>query len=811
MSEKNKTRTKLVLFYFFLASAMMWKLFLGQTYYPGDVLYSHPLWYDGVHSTSNYDLIDSIALYYSHDTLFNQELKQGRFLTWNPYSFSGHPVYSDGKSGWLYPPRFALHALFSSARAHDLLLWLHFGFAGCAMHLFLKRLGLLPRACVMGSTVWMLNGLQAVWLQSEYAIIFGVWLPLALERLLVGLQGRSINYRALLGCTFCFTMMGFCGLIQFWAHSLLLCGFWVLYLSFGKERPLQKIFFGVASLAAAIPVTAVQLVPLFELVGRSQRQVRPLEHQISCFRNLLEFLPLNMLSPNAVGNPSRGLAFKFVSTSGDWVMLESTTYLGVGGLLVLLMAFQARQMAHWKFFAGAAITLLVVPATYLYWIPFKFFPGFSQTISTRLIFMLVLLFCILVGYGAHTILSSEQKIRNRLAICAGVLASCWWCALGALNVVRRNSPEYWVEKATELAQTGHIRFPFRTSYPTEEQFVKDVQLRFLDYYSAGNEAWLLTGTLLAILALGAVALRKRPHLLLYTLIGVTALDLVIFSTSFNSTTTLEFLTTPPPAVEFIKSEAKGRYRTLGLGTIRPNTTNPFHLVAMGGYNSIIPSDSVAFANALQNNDSTQTRGPFTAQTFPIKNIDSPLLNVASVRFVVSYPNQDLRGLGLRPVYQQPNGVKVWENPRALPLVWVATDVQRASDFEDALGLLNQPNRDLSQAVIQAETPSLDSSTSQPRPVVINQFHPGFWEVQAEGPGWLILGEAYDPGWSVSIDGAESQPTTRAQGMFQAVLLPEGQHTVQFAFAPPRLKIGLFVTLLSVLGIAVAFVLAWRVR
>jgi hypothetical protein len=55
-------------------------------------------------------------------------------------------------------------------------------------------------------------------------------------------------------------------------------------------------------------------------------------------------------------------------------------------------------------------------------------------------------------------------------------------------------------------------------------------------------------------------------------------------------------------------------------------------------------------------------------------------------------------------------------------------------------------------------------------------------VKLEKPGLLILHDIYHPAWK-AWRGSEPVPVLRANGLFRAVALPAGEHTVTFSFEP----------------------------
>ncbi len=79
----------------------------------------------------------------------------------------------------------------------------------------------------------------------------------------------------------------------------------------------------------------------------------------------------------------------------------------------------------------------------------------------------------------------------------------------------------------------------------------------------------------------------------------------------------------------------------------------------------------------------------------------------------------------------------------------------------------------------------------------------------EGNGFLVLLDTYLPGWTVKVDGRE-QTILRAYGLYRAVQLAPGEHTLEFDYFPEGFKEGLIVTgVTPVLGL-VGYVF-WRRR
>jgi len=80
------------------------------------------------------------------------------------------------------------------------------------------------------------------------------------------------------------------------------------------------------------------------------------------------------------------------------------------------------------------------------------------------------------------------------------------------------------------------------------------------------------------------------------------------------------------------------------------------------------------------------------------------------------------------------------------------------------------------------------------------------EVTAEAAGYLILADAWYPGWEATVDGVPV-PVYRADLLFRAVAVRAGNHRVAFAFRPVSLRVGAGISLAGLVGLGVFAALA----
>ncbi|MBC8170338.1 MAG: YfhO family protein, partial [Anaerolineae bacterium] len=134
---------------------------------------------------------------------------------------------------------------------------------------------------------------------------------------------------------------------------------------------------------------------------------------------------------------------------------------------------------------------------------------------------------------------------------------------------------------------------------------------------------------------------------------------------------------------------------------------------------------------------------------------------------------------------------LYENLAVLPRAFVVAQAQFVADTWDgteaALRLMRDPAFDPTQTVILAGN-GVDSdvaTTTSESPVIMTVSYADTeaqFTVEAPNGGYLLLTDAYYPGWQATING-ETVPLYRADVMFRAVALKPGNNEVRFTYAP----------------------------
>ena len=138
----------------------------------------------------------------------------------------------------------------------------------------------------------------------------------------------------------------------------------------------------------------------------------------------------------------------------------------------------------------------------------------------------------------------------------------------------------------------------------------------------------------------------------------------------------------------------------------------------------------------------------------------------------TFQSQPIRGqYDMRLVHS--GDVKIYENQHPAPRAFISP----LADCSTVDGQL--------QINVITDTTSFTENTVR---IVQDEAEQMTLQTNAALPGWLIVRDAYYPGWAAWIDG-EQTPIRQADGMFRAVQILPGKHTVTMRYEPVTVRTG----------------------
>lgn len=166
------------------------------------------------------------------------------------------------------------------------------------------------------------------------------------------------------------------------------------------------------------------------------------------------------------------------------------------------------------------------------------------------------------------------------------------------------------------------------------------------------------------------------------------------------------------------------------------------------------------------------------------------------------------------------GARVWLQPDlaihdyrdSMPRAWVVNHAVVIESKEDRLLVMAaggwDPRRTVILEKMPEEAPPVRTESSAGQAKVVSKA-PGGYVIEAQNgaDAYLVLSEAYYPGWRAEIDGRPAE-VLPADHVIQAVRLPPGRHVVSFEYRSRFLAVGFAVAALAA-GIPLALLVRRR--
>ncbi len=661
-------------------------------------------------------------------------------------------------------------------------------------------------------------------------------------------------------------------------------------------RTLQAAAWLLGMVVLGMGLAGVQLVPMYELAAQNFRQGSADLQQVINWawpkKQILTFVlpdffgnptshsyfdiwqrswvPVNL---NALGQPLKSI------TNGaiDWGIknyVEGANYLGLLTLLLALVASFSVLTTSWAglrrnrtdgsslpgpslssglpsgpktgFLVLAVLSLLFAFGTPVYAVLFYLVPGYNQLHSAfRWVFPYTLSMALLAGFGLDLLLRGglSPHLRRAVRVLAALTALA---GLGSLAAVALSLilPGPFVALGDRLLATSELA---RTRGFADGAMAWSYEASGLARFgalAALSAAVLFSGTATGGRA-GHAPKPGSPRLRAWPIaaIGVLILDLWLFGHAFNPASDPRLLAYKPPVIGWLQgmidNSQPWRFTTYdapGEKLLNANAAMSYGLEDIRGYDSMIPSQYVAYMQRIQNqgellyNRIAPFYGPGSGEWSDA--LDNGLLNLLGVRFVMT--TQDVVNQGYRLAYPTDHRpvageVRVYENTRALPRVFIASTAEAAPDQQAALDALQEV--DPAQTVV-LEGLNADAVPAPSAPQVhearisARGMRQVMVDVNVSDRGWLVFTENFFPGWkayirpfgaqgegvSASGDSVEKQMTLyRADGTFRAVYLDRaGQWTIRFVYSPQSFLLGIYLSFLCAVTLALlAGAWAWN--
>jgi len=753
-----------------LAAVLLYSpIFAGRVPFPAGVIVNFPPWDARVraccHSLTYAGESDLASQVYPWHWALGQALRKGVIPLWNPQMLMGTPFLAEPVYAVFFPLNW-LNAILNPAIALAVLAIIRTAVMAVTMAVFVKRLGASGAGALMSGFTLALSGWFTAWGGWSH-VDSAMWLPLIF--LLIDMLADAADPRTIALTAMSLALPVLAGHPEVAFQVILIASTYALYRLFPltKRSAFYLASFAVAALVAIL-LAAVQLTPTLEWLTLTIRSLRPSRG-----------FPIR----DIVALVSRDV---FQNPNVDHILIPNGAgYAGALALATLPFLWLWPKKRDVIYFAALVLTCLgiVYEVQPFYWVS-RHVPVLSGLPNERLLAQADFGIAVLSGLIVTALESRCRAVKLRnvaVTLSVPAIASC--CCLIALRVA------------------GIHSIPFRYNLLVVAAALTLTVLASTRRISSAY--FIACSAALLVVDLGTFAFGRTPF--------VRVAD--VFP--------------PNPTFDFLRVHAGASWRVAAVDvTYGTNSEIPYGLSSPGGYD--FPLRRSANLLSVFGADHSPLANSYAVISFDSKSLTQGprgLLDLTSTRFLVATDwNSGQQTLAsqpdrFRPVFRdEQNRVWVFEYRSALPLAFLAPrshgkivseeDDQRtrvlAADFDPRRTVILPANAThfAGRTSVAAALDSVRIISTNP-----NEFN---IRASASQDSFLVLNEAYYPGWSATVDGQPAQ-VLRANYAFISIPIAPGSHGVSVRMVSPSFRLGATLSLFGLVICAALFASRFFIR
>ena len=735
-------------------------------------------------------------------------LQLGSWPTWDPYLGFGQPFLANPNTQVLYPWTW-LTLWLPAFPGYTAYVVVHLFLAGLGVHVLARRWKLSEAAGLTAASLWMLSGPLVSLVSLWHHLAGAAWMPwviLAADR---ALEGPSARRALLWGAVAACQMLT--GSADLTAMTWLLLG--ILALRFARPPALgaenrRRLGTFLAALLVAVGLAAVQWLPALDMLRASRRA-----ELSEGFRTYWSLHPLN-LAQSLLPVFTRDLPLLQEHSDrlfeGREPFLDSI-YLGLAALPLVAASSFSRARRRALVFAALGLLIVVVAlgkyAVLYDWVVGVIPPLRILRYPVKGLVVASFFWAMLAGLGVDALREGPRRRFGLVALVSGVAALAA-SGSGLLLKLRGEAVGPLVFRAA----------PDGTAFAA---VLAPVVVKLL-------VAGLLAAAAAAVAFLADRGRLESVAIPLLTLLA--AADLLSAHRDLSPTMSRALLEAPPPTLSAFPPSPPTRLynfeysmRVLGRLYARPSDADAF-LPAPGGRLPPLAAKTLALQAYLPPWIASRwgLQGSFipdllgllprparSLQSLLVAAEETPgflrLLRVAGVTHVMALHDVGLESLV--PVAEFPGffvrPIRVFRVPEPLPRTYVVGQ-SRVLEGARSYTVLLDPGFDPAREIVLPHGPALVADPAFRGASALDDYRPDRVVIRAvlSHVGYVVLLDAYDPGWRARVDGQDT-PVLRANTNFRAVLAGPGAHRVELWYDPPAIPLGLSLSAVTALLVALA--------
>ena len=698
---------------------------------------------------------------------------------WNPYNGSGMPLFATIQSGFLNPLNIVFF-FFENRLAWAIYIILQALLLSFFTYLYCRKIKLSIEGSLFSTTVFLFSGFVIA------RLIFGnIIYPLALLPATLYLIEDFLenpNTRKIFFLPIAIALLFFVGhpQILFYVFAFSILYFLYRFFTTQKRRKNKSLFARFfIFLLIGIGLSSIQIIPTLELLRNAN--INPESSRFIFERFLLPpYHLISILIPNYFGNRA---TYNYWG-AGDYI--ETIASIGIIPCFFAYIAFLKRRNLKKDMRLFFFISMLVTILSTLNWfLPKLFFslpiPVIATSPPSRIFALTTFSLAILAGYGFDRWLlinkNNFKEIKNHI-IRFSAFISIIFIATLLFYILKISCNNEFILNCRSIALRNTLA----------ETGVFIVALFLFLIHALNNNRKIRTiipiGIILLILGIGVYNSNKflpfskketilQMHPLLKVLQNKTQADRVFGFGEAN-----------------IKTNFATNFRFFD-----PNYFDPLfnkHYAEFIGY-----ANTKNFPPPLKRSDIEIAKDLVIDKSSYLRR--KRLLNLLGVKYLIFKKGETKNIFGQKTFWEDANWA-VKTNSDSLPRAYVVSNFEILTDQKSILKRLFDETFDYRKKVILEEKPKLQLEGAELSNEELNIKH--YKEnvvlitTSTASDGLLVLSDNYYPGWKAYVDKKEAK-IYRANYTFRAIELPAGKHIVRFSYRPDSFKLGLAISIASI--------------
>jgi hypothetical protein len=710
---------------------------------------------------------DFVYQWYPFRQFAASTLAHGEIPLWNPYNFNGMPFLAEIQTEVFYLPMTLLTLFVRDGRLDvfwlQLINILHYWLAAAGMYLLSRSYGLRRIPSLFAGIAYGFSGFLVLHAIHQVILVVVAWFPLVLWMFRKAIGSHGWLWVFVTGVVLGHSFFGGSPQMSLFFYFFLLC--FVIFDVVSThgvrgllQRPALVVFAKSAAIVAiSIGITMIQFLPTRELSSLSMRAQITFEKATEGSLSWVQLLTL--LTPKLFG-AANVHGSEYWGPGPYWHYWETCIYAGLMPLLLFVMAaWILRSNRTVLFFSGFALFALLFSFGSNFFVYSAFFhsvPGFASFRNpARMGIFISLAASLLSAFMLHHLGEGQVSPRNpayRRAFFA-------IAGVGAAVIVLVLAGVF----------DGALAVPAALQVRTAMHKQLGQSLALLA--ASGGIIWLM------------ISRKTAAHWLGLLACALLFVDAYLFSADHN--------TSPDnPADHFRRAERVTSYLKQQAGFFRVNIRNPQGMMMdrnQGMVDRIFTMEGYT---------------PLVLQrVHPPTDDPDKMFDLLNVRYITVTDS-----INRRLVMQ--------ERPNVLPRAHMVYQVRPMRSEDELLAALKDPGFDPgAAALVESDFPhSFPGSGGQPPSwkADITAYHDNniHLTVATDRDGLLVLSEAFYPGWNAYIDGAAT-PVYRTDYSLRGIVVPAGNHSVEFRFESASFREGLWLTLATLALCVIGGSISWK--